>query len=226
MASESLTAFVRAMNEVVDLLRADQTPTGGAPRDPSVTKVVGRASVVLLSSHFERYIYAVNEEATGVINIANIRGDALVESLRLVHSASAVEEMVETQWPNRGAQLREFVRSDGWLWSGTLTGSLEHKRLLAWMKAPHPKNLVRYYRYWGVEDIFSAITRAPHTERDLRLKIQELIDKRNNIAHGDANSEATRDDVRGYEAAAIKFCDRADRELSRSLARICGISPW
>jgi hypothetical protein len=227
MASDALNAFVPALEEVGQLLRADRTPVGGSPADPVVTKVVGRASVVLLSSHFERYVYAVNEEAATFVNAASLHGSVLPETLRLVHSAGGVDSMVKTQWRNRAQQLREFVESDGWLWAEGLEGNLEHKRLLEWMKAPTSPSLLRYYQYWSIDDIFSAITRTQHTRKDLFVKLQELVDKRNNIAHGDPNTEATRSDVRGYEGAALKFCERADRLLAKRLAQLCEVdAPW
>jgi len=226
MTSDSLIGFGQALGEVADLLRADRTPAGGSPVDPAVTKVIGRASVVLLSSHFERYIYAVNEEACDIINDSGVCGDALPESLRLIHSSTAVDKMGKSQWQNRGKQLQEFVESDAWLWHDGLPGFLEHRRLLVWMKAPTPQNLVRYYRYWGIGDVFATITRRTHTRKDLRLKLQELVDKRNNIAHGDPITDATQIDVRGYKTAALTFCERADRQLARALTRICGTAPW
>jgi hypothetical protein len=227
MASGSLDAFVRAVDEIADLQRADRTPTGGAPLEPDITRVVGRASVVLLTSHFERYIHAVNEEATGVANAAGVAGWLLPEKLRLIHSSSVVDAMLETDWVNRASKLREFMESEGWLWSKGQSGALDHKRLLTWMKTPTPTNLVRYYRHWEIEDIFSAITRAVHTKTDLRLKLQELVDKRNNIAHGDPNIEATRGDVGGYRDATLRFCERSDRQLAWALARILACPrPW
>jgi RiboL-PSP-HEPN len=227
MASAALETFVGAVEEIADLQAADRTPVGGSPIDPEVTRVVGRASVVLLSSHFERYIYAVNEEAAGVVNAADIIGVELPEKLRLVHSTILVDEMVETGWMNRAAKLRAFVKSEGWLWTEGLVGELDHRRLLIWMKAPSPTNLIRYYRHWEIPEIFDAITRAVHTKTDLRLKLQELVDKRNNIAHGEASTEATRADVRAYRDATLKFCERSDGQLSRALGRLLASPrPW
>jgi len=227
MASESLGAFVRAVEEVAELQRADPTPRGGTPAEPGVTRAVGRASVVLLTSHFERYIYAVNEEATSAVNAQSAAGLRLPEKLRLVHSARPIEEMVETEWTRRAPKLRDFIKTDGWLWGGAEAGALDHKRLLTWMKTPTPENLVRYYRHWEIADIFSSITRAVHTKRELRLKLQELVDKRNNIAHGDLNTEATRGDVRGYREAALRFCVRSDGQLARALSKMLACTaPW
>jgi hypothetical protein len=88
------------------------------------------------------------------------------------------------------------------------------------MKAPTPRNLVRYYGYWGIDDIFTAITRTPHTRSNLRLKLEELVQKRNNIAHGDASVDATQADVASYEAAVKTFCTRADAQIARRISRL------
>jgi hypothetical protein len=227
MASRSLDAFVRAVGEIAELQRADPTPRGRPRSDPATTRVIGRASVALLSSHFERYIYAVNEEAIGVINAVTVVGADLPELLKLSHSRTSVDAMLKTDWEHRGERLRAFIESEAWLWSKQEVGTLNHEQLLTWMKAPTPKSLVRYYRYWEIEDIFSAVTRAAHTRTDLWLRIEGLIRKRNHIAHGDLAMEATAADIRSYRDAALCFCERSDRQLARALGRLlaCPV-PW
>jgi len=227
MASRPLAAFGQAVKEVRDLQRADPTPVGATPIQPETTRVVGRASVVLLSSHFERYVYSVNEEAATHINASGVLGSRLPEVVRLLHSRPTVDGLLETGWERRTQQLEAFVQAEGWLWTAGMAGALDHKRLLLWMKAPTPANLVRYYRCWGIENIFDAITRAAHTRKDLWLKIDELVRKRNNIAHGDPTTEATHADVRSYRDSALRFCERADKHLASALAPLTGgARPW
>jgi RiboL-PSP-HEPN len=227
MASDALDAFVEAVGEVRDLERADPTPPGEPPDNPEITRVVGRASVVLLSSHLERYIRAVNQEAAAVVNSVGPNGTRLPTMLRLLHSRTSVDSMLVTGWEHRESRLREFMLSDGWLWNDALSGPLTHDWLLTWMKAPTPKNLVRYYRYWGIDDIFNAITRASHTRDELWLRLDELVGKRNNIAHGDASTEATAADIDSYRLAARRFCERSDKQLARALKRILACPlPW
>jgi len=201
---------------------ADPTPVGEPPERPEVARVVGRASVVLLSSHFERYIYSLNEEAIELLNESGVVGSVLPEMLRLLHTQTVVDDLFGTQWQHRGEKLNAFVAGEAWLWGGAMTGELQHKRLVAWMKSPSPQNLERYFRYWGVKDIFAAITRASHTRSELWLRIDELVGKRNNIAHGDLATEATHTDISAYQTAALTFSDRTDRLLGRAVGRLLG----
>ena len=54
-----------------------------------------------------------------------------------------------------------------------------------------------------------------------------LAFKRNDIAHGDPGAEATYRDIATYVAVVRAFCPRADRVLSRTIARQLGGSrPW
>ncbi len=93
------------------------------------------------------------------------------------------------------------------------------------MKSPDTANLVRHYRYWRIENVFAAITRNPQSQGRLRLAATELVDKRNNIAHGDVAAEASRTDVRRYMATVRTFCTRADRLLGRTLGQLAAAPP-
>ncbi len=217
MPSSAHNVLSQALQEVTELLRADPTPRGQIPPDPDLTRAITRSSVVILTSHFERYIRSVNEEAVGLLNVSLPLGQLLTERFRLQHSRVIVETMADAQWTNRADMLRSFASEDAWLWGGTNKGTLQHERIIQWMKSPLPKNIIRFYGLWGFEDIFTSITRKRHTRRQLEFKLTELVEKRNNIAHGDFSTEATADEVREYMSLVAIFCDRVDRQLARKL---------
>jgi hypothetical protein len=123
--------------------------------------------------------------------------------------------------------LTAFIAEDGWLWTANTAGILRHDRLLTWMKAPSPESLLRYFKSWGLEDIFTAVTRQQHTRSALWLGIRGLVELRNNIAHGDFSAQATQADVRRYLGNAQDFCVRADRVIARHISRSFNIpAPW
>lgn len=209
--------------------RANPSPAeGGGFSRPQVARAIGRAEVVLLCSHFERYLYALNEESVAHLLSFAIDADRLSEELRLVHSRDLVDELSQVQWNKRADKLREFSATESSLWrSRSPLAGLDHERLLAWMKAPTCKSIVRLFRMWGIDDIFRAITRTPVNRQRLWLRLTELVDKRNAIAHGDLTVEARFLDVRQYQSAVRTFCTRADRRMSSAVATITeGPGPW
>src|SRR4051794_13936585 len=111
MPSASLDALLEALPEVRLLLASQRGPTGPLRRPPAVTRVAWRACVVMLSSHYERYIYGLNEEAADAVNRAAVLGSRLPETLRRYHSRPAVEALAETKWETdrRADALRRFV---------------------------------------------------------------------------------------------------------------------
>jgi hypothetical protein len=227
MPSEALKLLFAGIEEVRDLQTANPTPPGGLPDRPRVVRAINRASVVLLCSHLERYLRNVNEEAVRSINAATILGAALPESLRLQHSKIAIDELGDAQWDKRAAMLAHLVQKDGWLWAALPKADLDHDRLLRWLKSPSPDRSKRLFRLWNISDIFAVITRQPHTRQRMWLKLKELVEKRNDIAHGNSGAEATYQDVATYLAVVRTFCERADRALSRTLAEFLGgVRPW
>lgn len=195
--------------------------------DLRTARAVGRAQVVLLSSHFERYLYTVNEEAVAFLNTKRLASSVLPNSLKLLHSRYPIDDLCETGWENRSQKLATFVAEDGWLWESDRHGTLSHERLLAWLTAPKPADLRRYYRYWNIDDIFTRITRRRSARGQLWLGVQELVDIRNSIAHGDFAAQPTQRDIQRYLGSARTFCERPDKVLARALARLtAGGPPW
>jgi hypothetical protein len=182
----------------------------------------------MASSHYERYIYALNEEAVDAVNASGIFRTVIPERLRLYHSRPAVEALAETAWesPRRAAALEAFVRNESWLWSDNVAGQLEASRLLAFMSAPTPLMVVRYFRYWGIDDVFSSITRRPHVRTRLFTRLSELVDRRNSIAHGDRAVEPTYHDVLSYIGAVRRFATRTDALFGRHVGTMVGVPPW
>jgi hypothetical protein len=122
-----------------------------------------------------------------------------------------------------------LLGKDGELWrTGGVTGDLDHSRLLIWMKAPHCKEVRRLYRQFGIPDIFSAVTRKPHTRSRLWLNLSELVEKRNNIAHGDSETEALPRQLTQYIYSVQTFTSSADRVFSKRLQRLSSadMRPW
>ena len=207
-------------------MRADPARLGEFSPEPEVTRAVRRSAIVLLCSHLEEYLRSVTAEAVEGINSSTVDPRLLDKRLRLQHSRVAITDVIERNWENRAEALRDFVRSEGWLWGGADQQPLSAESLLSWMKTPQPDLIVRLYRLWVIENIISRITRRTHTRRRFWLHLETLARKRNNIAHGDLDEEATASDIRLYRGAVFDFCKRADGVLGRHLLTALNIVAW
>lgn len=228
MASKAFAALQVGLAEIDALQRANPSPEQGSGlKRPEIVRAIGRSEIVLLYSHFERYIRDLNEEAVDSVCSSEIFSDDLTERLRLEHARHAIETIAAIAWERRAAALTDYSTRESWLWDvHAPVGSLDASRLLSWMKAPTTKNVIRAFKLWGIPDIFKAITRKDVYYGRLRLRLDELVEKRNNIAHGDFTVEATYLDVAQYVAAVRKFGVSSDRRLARQLSAILRSPPW
>ena len=227
MPSAALLSLYAALAEIDALQRANPSPLrGGGLARPQIVRAIGRAEIVLLVSHLERYLYAVNEEALQHILACNLQASQVPEEIRLLHTRDPIDELTAMQWKNRGDKLRFYSTNEAGLWiDDRPVTSLVADRLLTWMKTPSCKSILRFFNMWGIGDVFAAVTRKPTTRKRLWLQIAVLVDKRNNIAHGDLTTQATYLDIVQYKTAVSTFCSRADRRMARRLAVITDKAP-
>jgi hypothetical protein len=113
MPSPAFLSLRDALREVTTLGRAD--PSKSLPASLGaleIGRVIGRARIVLLSSHFERYFYAVNEDAVAFINKQLIPTANLPETLKLLHSKRVIDELAETGWEHRSTIASIDAKTD------------------------------------------------------------------------------------------------------------------
>lgn len=185
-----------------------------------------RACVVLLSSHYERYIYALNESAVDFLNRAQIHSVNVPVSLRLLQIRSSVERLAETAWDRREDQREKLFSQFATHWNASeIISGLEPAANLEWMKSPKVADVKRYFRYFYVSDVVQAITRSDGTRRAMERQLQALVDARNGIAHGDQTIQPSSTDISHFLIAVENFCARADKIMARCLGHLAQTNP-
>lgn len=187
-----------------------------------------RASVVLLSSHYERYIYSINEQAVDLVNRLAPNSEQIPVTIRLLQAKGAIEVLSKIEWNQRAKHLESFSQNNSAHWDPFQSVSnLSAPPILEWMKAPTLPNVLRSFRQWEIDDILGAITRGPSGRSRLARYLQGLVDARNGIAHGDQTVQPERQDLTNYIVSVSDFCVRTDRFFAGHLRRKfnCGL-PW
>src|SRR6266540_567070 len=109
MVSAALGNLIAGIAEVEALQRANPSPQrGGGFSRPQIVRAIGRAQVVLLSGHLERYVYALNDEAADFIVARAPQASDLPDEIRLIHARDVVDELAQTEWKNRADKLRGY----------------------------------------------------------------------------------------------------------------------
>jgi hypothetical protein len=185
-----------------------------------------RACTVLLSGFYENYFYGVDEIAVSYLNGCGIDCDAVPVKMRLVQARKHVDDMSRRSWEKRQADLELFAQQVGPMWmAGETMSTLRAGPNLESMKAPTTQEVRRLYRLYGVEDVFSAVTRTSTARGKIIRSLDTLVENRNGIAHGDQTVQPTRTELTQYVDAVEKFCTRADVYFRTHLQRMSKTAP-
>ncbi|OBF31122.1 hypothetical protein A5719_04620 [Mycolicibacterium peregrinum] len=187
-----------------------------------------RACVVLLCSHYERYLYGLNESLIDVLNQTAPRPDLLRSQMLLRQIKVPLEILTTRDWTQREDQLKELFKKYNSHWTpGAGVTGLDADANIAWMKSPKVKDVLRLFKMFGIDDIIFAVTRTDSARRDLKRELQGLVDARNGIAHGDQTIQPSGPELTKYLDSVARFCGRADKYASQSLSKQLGIArPW
>lgn len=212
---------IRLLQSIIEISATKLPTVGEIKRENSVN----RAAIVLLSSYFERYIYAINEEVCLLANTNGIKSQLISEDIKLLHAKYDFDLIQEMQWVNRLGSLMEYSNSTAWLFIDNSIGIIDHNKLLTYMKSPNTKNVHRYYKMWGISNIFSSCSMGNRRiEGKIRGRLEEMVTKRNSIAHGDANVTVSSKSLESSIRTIRVFCKSADKELIDIVNRLCYLS--
>lgn len=232
MASQALQELLDGISEVKALRthvkRRSHTTASDMHKWNAARIANRRARTVLLCSHFERFMYALNENATDFLNSSGVPSERLPERLRLLQSRVLVDDLAKQSWEKRADRLSHFASEHSPMWIfGATVRTLDANATLASMKSPKVVELERYFRTFEVDQVFSKITRSEPGRKRLIVSLSSLVDARNGIAHGDATVQPTDSELGEQLQAVVDFASRTDRLMAKTLARLAGApNPW
>lgn len=227
--SSSAFADLRArLDEVRTLSGLDPARQGDVSR-ANVSNAVNRACIVLLSAHVEGYLEDLMTEVLEhlVTNAAPVQQLPLL--LRALHSESHLKQLEPMSDRRvRAPRIEKMFVTESPLWApGAVarTSMLRPKLVCAEMNNPGSSEIAAFLELIGV-DIGASLDAAG--AGSTLGKIDGLVHRRNQIAHGEANATGAFSDVDSYLAVVNDLAHHADKAAAESLQRICGLSalPW
>ena len=237
--------YVRNRHEVIELLHAVPSDTEQihSNKKRELANALYRASVVLLSSHLERYIESLVVEAIDAINFAMPTVDQLPELLRLTQieqSLRAVHSAVsDPRDPDKVLDKREMINKvqafkaflddyDYFFNDSQPCTKLNVNILIDRFSNPSPHKIVHLFRQFGFHNVVQrAISRESKPDKaNIEGMVNELIEKRNAIAHTGMTTNLTRENIIVYLRYSRRLVRGIDTIVGQEVEKIVGKWPW
>lgn len=210
------SAFLQRLREVEALNRLAKKHTVRIrqSRDTETARALCRASIVLLSSHIEGYLEELVEVILDRIFLGAISKQKLAPRFFYYFSQDLLNEVSETKNPDKIAEKikRLFLRDiDIWSTDDTFHSALPVDRFISGFSNPSFEKIRSFIARFGYTDYGSDLANI------LKAKylpccnmIDNVIEQRNKIAHGDVNIESTPNDVTDMLQLVRLFCQTTD----------------
>lgn len=230
--SKAFLEYRQNRQEVIELVRI-------APRveeqlrsrkSNQLANALYRGSVVLISSHLERYVEALVVEAIDAINAARphvnsipplLRLAQIRQPLRLAHETDNIEKKMST--------LRALMSDYSWFWDETQTcDRLRSDALINDFDNPLPNRIRILFSPFGNSDVVGPAIGLDRSDnrRLIEGKVRELVEKRNAIAHTGMTADLTREDVITYLTCSRRLARGIDVIVGKQIQIITGDWPW
>jgi RiboL-PSP-HEPN len=228
MSSLSVGQLGVRLNEVkrlkrVNPLRHDQST------DVATGNALNRASIVLLCAHLEGFLEDLVTEAIDVLVDHGARIENLPLVFRALHAEQYLREIELIKDRNaRAPKIEVMFKSESPLWSNgqvLLRPMVRSNAVCAELGNPGSREVRQFLELVGV-NIEQFLRDAGQS--DLLGKINGLVTRRNQIAHGEVSASATTGDVDQYLQAVEDLGRLVDDAVGAAIMEICALTsvPW
>ncbi|WP_410604521.1 MAE_28990/MAE_18760 family HEPN-like nuclease [Amycolatopsis sp. lyj-90] len=236
--TESLKSFIDSMQEVEILLRAEERPEKSLPepgdrRDSRDLKnALSRAGLVMLVAHFEGFVKSSLAEFVDAICDAKPPSRRVPDALLELFTKERIQELSRTDdRKQRALRTRRLfaVYSDLWDEDRSINPKLISGAILArQFTNAGPESLGAALVLTGVEDPIGDIqgyvcSRGSLPNVNVGVKLQEIVGKRNKIAHGDLTEKPVYSEVRDYLIFLLKVAEAIDKLISERIEYSCSL---
>jgi hypothetical protein len=239
---ESLAEFKDSLKEVETLLllnpmkSLDRSQTGSSATGRDVANAITRSCTVMLVSHFEGFVKAGLTELIDEICRARPPARRLPDGLLELHTRERIQEIFGTDGPDRITRTRRLFNNYASLWEDDKSINpkvLSAKILARQFTSAKPEVLAEVFSLLGVGDLLDRLDRHVNqailnrgdqgTSVKVNIKLLEIVDRRNKIAHGDRNEKPTPIEVENYMLFLQDVADCLAIVLDARISHCCSL---
>lgn len=191
------------------------------PEDLERNNAVRRASVVLLVSHFESFLRVTAEDFIDVLSSGTLEARSIPTGIRELHTLPRLQDIVGTNDPVQRHSLMKKLSDVSALWNDTAKpskGTLQASRLSREVTSAKAEKIDNLFQLMGSPvpvcdgDIDIAQEDDDVVSLNIRLALTDVVQCRNDIAHGDSSRKPTQEDVDKYLTFLTALANRLQRK--------------
>ena len=214
--TEAYSEFVNRLPEVEMLCKlAKQHQRAAGPfRGTEVVRPLCRAGVVLLSSHIEGYIEDLSEVILRKVSENDTSKNILAPKFLYYFSRDLIDEIGNTTNPDKiAAKVQVLFSRDQDIWSSDdkFREELASDRFVAGFSTPRFDEIRKFVGRFGYGDYRGDMGRQLRARYQPCINmVDNVVDQRNKIAHGDSVTTATPSDLVNMLELVRLFCRSTD----------------
>lgn len=187
-----------------------------------------RGALVLLSSHLEAYVKELGESLLDAIFTKRVCRSKLSNSFFYFATRNNLDKIrVDSDPEQISTETFNFVEQSAVIWqrSGCLPNPVDNDVFNKGFANPKFEKIRKYLARFGYQSLRHDINRILRADAVVVIgNIDQIVDVRNAIAHGEASAKRTPAEVRSLVGSAIVFCRTVDSSFGTwCSSNICSI---
>ncbi|MYA32878.1 MAG: hypothetical protein F4Y33_04330 [Gemmatimonadales bacterium] len=195
------------------LARAEGRAKGPLENVPAA-RALCRAAIVLLSSRIEGYVEDLAEVISFRVVDRQVSKQSLSPRLLYYCSKDIIDHIRETKDPDRVAEkIATLFRRDQDVWSDgeSFSEELPFERIVSGFSTPRFEEIRKFIARFGYEDYRKDLAGELRADYLPCVNmVDNVVEQRNKIAHGNVGASATAADVRSMLELVQVFCRATD----------------
>lgn len=223
--------FTEGIREVRVLIKVSDMKRPREAEDAVLSRAnaARRASVVLLIAHFESYLKSIAEEFVDYLSSGTLESKLMPPALRELHTMVLVRNIQNSaSLTERSSHFKKLGQA-AQLWNDDAKpsrGALRAELLSRVVTSAKPDKIDLLFQIMGGPgkvcdgDIDLKLPDVGPSTLNIRRGVLDVVECRDDIAHGDSSRKPTSQDVERYVALLETLADRLDRKTMELKARI------